>query len=88
MCNDYRANATFDRELDEADRAQHRQIHCPVLVLWGARDDLPRFYGNPLNIWHNWAQNVTGCGIDCGHYLAEEVPDETYSELERFLRPY
>ena len=85
MCNDYRANATYDRVLDEQDRAANRRIECPVLVLWGARDDLPILYGDPLAIWRDWAPNVTGRGIDCGHFLAEEAPDETYQELRRFF---
>jgi pimeloyl-ACP methyl ester carboxylesterase len=39
MCEDYRAGATFDRGLDEADRGK-RRIECPVLVLWGGRGKL------------------------------------------------
>ena len=38
MCEDYRAGASIDRELDEADRG--RPIECPVLALWGARGAL------------------------------------------------
>src|SRR3954453_2974360 len=34
MCEDYRAGATFDFQLDEADRGS-RRIACPVLALWG-----------------------------------------------------
>jgi haloacetate dehalogenase len=85
MCNDYRANATVDRELDDADHEQGRRIQCPVLVLWAAHDDLPLFYGNPLEIWRSWARELTGRGIDSGHYLAEEAPEETYLELKQFL---
>ena len=40
MCEDYRAGATFDFALDEADRGTKR-IACPVLVLWGGRGKLP-----------------------------------------------
>ena len=35
MCEDYRAGATIDRELDDADRGP-RTIACPVRALWGA----------------------------------------------------
>ena len=35
ICEDYRAGATIDRQLDETDRG--RLIECPVLVLWGTR---------------------------------------------------
>ena len=85
MCEDYRANATYDYELDEADRAAGRRIACPVLVLWSRRDDVEELYGDPLAIWRNWADDVRGHGLDCGHYLAEESPDETYAELYAFF---
>src|SRR5919206_1020013 len=34
MCEDYRAGATFDFALDEADRQAGRKIACPLLALW------------------------------------------------------
>jgi haloacetate dehalogenase len=83
MCEDYRAGATFDYQLDEADRGQ-RRITCPVLVLWGLRGALEKLY-DVLDIWREWADDLRGGGIDCGHYLAEEAPDETYSELRGFF---
>jgi len=85
MCEDYRANATYDRELDEADRVAGRRIACPVLFLWGRRDDLEELYGDPLEIWREWADDVRGRGLDCGHYLAEEAPEETAVELREFF---
>lgn len=86
MCEDYRAGASYDFELDEADRAAGRRIGCPVLVLWAGRDDAEELFGDPLAIWRDWADDVSGRSLDCGHYLAEEAPDETYSELRRFFR--
>jgi haloacetate dehalogenase len=85
MCEDYRAGATYDYELDEADRAAGRRIACPVLVLWGADDDLEEAFGDPLAIWAEWADDVRGRGLGCGHYLAEEAPGETYEELRAFF---
>ena len=83
MCEDYRAAATFDYELDEADRGT-RRIQCPVLVLWSKRGQLEKWY-DVLSIWRDWADDVHGRAIDCGHYLAEEGPDETYAELSAFF---
>jgi haloacetate dehalogenase len=83
MCEDYRAAATIDFEHDEADRG-HRRIACPVLVLWGARGLLDRWY-DVLAVWRDWAGDVRGRSLDCGHYLAEEAPDQTYEELRTFL---
>ncbi len=84
ICEDYRANATIDFEHEEQDRGR-RRIVCPVLVLWGRQDDLERFYGDPVAVWRDWADDVRGNGIDCGHYLAEEAPEETAEQLRRFF---
>lgn len=83
MCEDYRAGATIDRQHDDADRG-HRRIACPVLVLWSRQGELERFY-DPLEIWRDWADDVAGTGLDCGHYLAEEAPEETTRQLQRFF---
>jgi haloacetate dehalogenase len=83
MCEDYRAGATVDFALDEVDRGQ-RRIACPVLVLWGRRGQLESAY-DVLAVWRDWADDVRGRALDCGHYLPEEAPDETYTELHRFF---
>jgi len=85
MCEDYRAGATFDFDLDEADRAAGRRIARPLLALWGGRNDLEELFGDPLAIWRAWADDVRGRALDCGHYLAEEAPEETYAELRAFF---
>jgi haloacetate dehalogenase len=36
-CEDYRAGATIDFDLDAADLAAGRRIECPMLALWGER---------------------------------------------------
>jgi haloacetate dehalogenase len=83
MCEDYRAGATYDRILDDADRG-NRKIVCPVLVLWARQEELERWY-DPIAIWRDWADDVRGTSIDCGHYLAEEAPVETYTHLHEFF---
>jgi len=83
ICEDYRAAATADFADDEADRGRKR-ITCPVLALWSRRGDLEAWY-DVLAIWRDWADDVRGRALDCGHYLAEEAPDETYSELRAFF---
>ena len=62
------------------------KMRCPVLVLWGRQDDLEELYGDPLTVWRDWADDVRGRGLNCGHYLAEEAPDETSTELRDFFR--
>src|SRR5579864_3351383 len=83
-CEDYRAGATCDFELDESDRATGHRITCPVLALWAGRGQLPKWY-DVLGIWRDWAVDVRGQPIDSGHYMAEEAPDATYSALRSFL---
>jgi haloacetate dehalogenase len=85
MCEDYRAGASIDVELDEADRAAARRIACPVLVLWAAHDG-PGNWCDVLQVWRDWADDVRGRALDCGHYLAEERPDEVAAELVGFMR--
>jgi hypothetical protein len=29
---------------------------------------------------------VSGAGLPCGHFLAEEAPDETYAALSEFFK--
>ena len=86
MCEDYRAGATFDFELDEADRQAGRRIECPVLALWSGSGPLARWY-DVLGIWRAWADDVRGRALECGHYLAEERPQETAAELGAFFGP-
>ncbi len=84
MCQDYRAGATIDQELDEADLAGGRRIRCPVLVLWAGRDELGRWF-DVVDTWRRWADDVRGHAVDTGHFLAEERPDEVAAELEEFF---
>lgn len=84
MCEDYRAGATFDYHLDEADRQNKRKIECPVLVLWSGRGELGEWY-DVLAIWRDWANNVQGRPLDCGHHMALEAPDDAYEELFSFF---
>ena len=83
-CEDYRAGATTDRALDEADHAAGRRINAPTLVLWGG-SGLPAKGASPLAVWRDWAQDVRGEAIDAGHFLPEENADATLAALLTFL---
>jgi len=39
---------------------------------------------DPLAIWRNWADDVTGQALDSGYFLAREWPAETPAVLRRF----
>jgi haloacetate dehalogenase len=69
--------------LDEADKAAGRRIACPVQVLWGSKGALSAWY-DPLAVWREWADDVRGDALDCGHFIPEEKPAETLAALRRF----
>ncbi len=54
-----------------------------MLVLWSARGIGSSY--DVLSTWREQADAVQGRALDCGHFLAEERPTETASELSRFL---
>lgn len=83
ICEDYRAAAFEDTEHDAADVAAGRRLGCPVMVLWSAnrRTDGP----TPLEIWRNWASEVSGKAISGGHLQPELSSDEVLAELRPFL---
>ena len=82
VCEDYRAAASIDLEHDEADL--HVKIPMPMLVLWGERSHVNRSF-KPIPAWQERAADVRGKMLACGHYPAEQVPDETYEELRAFF---
>lgn len=78
ICEDYRAAAGPDAELDWADRTRAHRIVCPVRVHWGADGVIGRLY-NPLAEWRNCAADgvtVDGGPFDCGHYIPEQAPED------------
>jgi haloacetate dehalogenase len=81
-CEDYRASATIDLIHDQQDREQ--KIKCPFLVLWGSQGLIEKKY-SVLESWQKKAVKVEGYQVNCGHFLAEEAPEETYQYLEQFL---
>jgi haloacetate dehalogenase len=83
-CEDYRAAASIDLDHDRADLA--RRIACPLLVLWGKRGVIERSY-DVLGLWRERAADVCGRALPCGHFLAEEAPEETLAELRTFFAP-
>lgn len=85
ICEDYRAGATIDRELDDADAGQ-QTIGCPVRVLWAGSGALPLFYEDPLDLWRPVAPQATGRAIEgASHFLVEDAPDEVAGDLIEFF---
>ena len=40
---------------------------------------------DPIADWRNVARDVTGKRLPCGHYRAEEAPEETLAEMLAFF---
>ena len=89
-CMEYRS-IELDLVYDEEDRG--RKLDCPVLVLWGGNmAKRPGWQtGAKLDIIETWkerAHDVRGKALDCGHFLPEELPEETTAEILAFLSEY
>ncbi len=80
ICEDYRASATVDLDHEREDRDRARLITSPLRVLWGRQGVVGRLF-DPLALWQPLAADVSGRALDCGHYVAEEVPDPLYREI-------
>lgn len=85
-CEDYRAGATIDLEHDRASRAEGRRVACELLALWGDRGVIHALF-DPMALWRaQGSAAVQGLALPAGHYLAEELPDETAQALRDFFR--
>ena len=85
MMEDYRAGLGLDRQHDDEDKAAGRKVSCPTLVLWATEDDMEELYGDPLEVWKDWADDLRGARIKSGHHMAEEAPEALAAELLAFL---
>jgi haloacetate dehalogenase len=84
MCEDYRAGLTIDADHDRADREAGRKVRCPVQSLWALRDDPDLFGTEPPELWRGWSDDLRSAGIDSGHHVAEEAPEQTAEALAAF----
>ncbi len=82
-CEDYRAAASIDMAHDEVDLTT--KVACPLLVLWGKNGLMDSSY-DVLETWRERASDVRGKAINCGHFLAEEKPQETLDALLEFFK--
>ena len=85
MCEDYRASASVDLKIDEADIKAGKKIQCPLHVLWAAQNRVNKIY-DVLPIWKEEGVNVTGKELPGSHNLQESAPKETLAELQAFLK--
>jgi haloacetate dehalogenase len=84
-CEDFRAAADIDLEMDKSDDAAGRKIKCPLHVLWGSKGTVGVLW-DILATWRaKCSAPVTGRALDCGHFLQEEQPQQVLAEWRQFL---
>ena len=76
------AAATIDLIHDQKDRTK---LKMPVLALWGRQGVIEALF-DCLADWREVATDVRGRALACGHFIAEEKPNELLAELRKFLR--
>lgn len=78
----YQALFAENRALEQ--RNPGRKITAPMLVLWGTSGGVGAVI-DMMAVWGADAEHLAGKGFDnCGHYMAEEIPDEITRELLAF----
>ena len=82
LCEDYRASATIDLDHDRAD--DEFKISCPLLVIWGEQGVVGTQF-DPIALWSARAEQVIGKSLPCGHFIPEEMPEETLAALGEFF---
>ena len=84
ICEDYRASATIDLAHDRADVASGNKLMQPLKVLWGEHGAVGQCF-DVLALWRGAATQVSGNGLPCGHYIAEEAPELLISQALDFF---
>lgn len=83
-CADYRSGATTDVEHDREDQQRGTKIQCPVLAVYGS-SFLKNMADAPRKEWEPWADNLKDLQLSCGHFVAEEAPDECLPAILEFF---
>jgi haloacetate dehalogenase len=84
-CADYRAGATLDDEHDRADLAAGRKIACATLAIWSGTFVGQGKSADPLATWRQYAADVRGFPVACGHFIPEEAPEVIRGPIEELL---
>jgi haloacetate dehalogenase len=85
-CEDYRASAGIDLDHDRESRAKGEKIRCDMLVLWGERGIVGKLF-DPIALWQaQCGAKVEGYALPSGHFIPEELPQETSQALLAFFR--
>jgi len=85
-CDDYRAGAEEDVQLQESDQKSGAKLDVPVLAVYSANYLGKRY--DVRKVWVEWMGcgkvDVLGIGERCGHFIAEEAPERTAEAIAEF----
>ena len=85
ICEDYRASATIDLVHDRADVAAGLKLLQPLHVLWAGHGAVGRCF-DVMHLWRERASDVSGSSVTCGHYMAEEAPEQVLAQALEFFK--
>lgn len=85
VCEDYRAGATIDLQMDTADFEAGRKVQPPALIIWGQQSHTAHHH-DPTIEWPKYCANIERMvPLPCGHYPTEQAPKETLAEFLNFF---
>ncbi len=85
VCEDYRAAAGIDLDMDRADDKAGHKIKAPLLALWGTKGTVGQLW-DVLATWQPKTQaTLEGEALPCGHLIPEERPDLVIAQFRRFF---
>ena len=87
LAEDYRASKPggVDWLLDHSDRKEGKRIKTPVYLLWGDKGLVGGLYSGALDWWRLTLDHVDGHGLDAGHYIPEEKPQDIADAIKSFF---
>lgn len=81
-CEEYRAAHSIDIDHDNQDG--DKRLVVPLQVLWGKKGAIEKCF-DTMRLWQSRATNVVGEALDCGHYMAEEIPEDIVERFRMFF---
>ena len=61
-------------------------IQCPVLGIWSTQSHTEKMF-DPRVAWPPYVRSLPQfCPLPCGHYPAEQLPEEMYTALDTFFK--
>jgi haloacetate dehalogenase len=83
MCEDYRAGYHICRHQDAEDA--HVKIAAPLLVLCGESSISTATLFDVRAAWADEGSDITITSLPCGHFLPEELPEQTAKIMAEFF---